>query len=277
MEYISGFLITLALVPVIGLSVVYVMREMTMGSLGAIEGIIAIGVLLALFVASIVSRTPVVAGATLVIVLTLAAFYPFAETQLSRQVGREINVARIDKAHEALSARPDNVAAWFALSQGLYSHGFHGHAIAIAEDVLNRLSGQVTDDFSGRSMRDIFRNEELTLKAWKQRALPELCRPLKCPFCGHPNPPGPLACAKCGQAYLLELARSGDLRRKFVGKLVVGWALLALTITGAAYAGALLKGGIQTAALAGLVLATGGLLWWLFRPHKGDETGSWEL
>jgi hypothetical protein len=275
-DAIPAFLITLTLIPVLGLAMVHVIREMIMKNIDPVPGVIALGVLLGMLTLSITARSPAVAGATLVIVLSFGAFYPYAESMYARQIGREINVSRIDRAHEALSQRPENVAAWFALAEGLYRHGYQGHAIAIAEESLGRLSTH-QDPTSNRSLRDLFKSEESALKYWKKGADPKLCRPLKCPLCGETNPPGPIACIKCGAPYLLELVRRGDQGRTFVGKLLLGWALLAGAIVGAAASGLMTTGWLQGALVAGCIAVAGGILWWLFRPARGDRTAAYEI
>lgn len=276
MDAIPAFLITLILIPVLGLAMVHVVREMIMKNIDPIAGVIAIGVLMGMFILSITAKNPAVAGATLVIVLSFGAFYPYAESMYARQIGRELNVSRIDRAHEALSQRPENVAAWFALAEGLYRHGYQGHAIAIAEETLSRLSTN-QDPTSNRSLRDLFKAEESALKYWKKGADPKLCRPLKCPLCGAMNPAGPIACVKCGGPYLLELVRRGDQGRAFVGKLLLGWALLAGAIVAAAASGLMTKGWVQGALVAASIGAAIGIIWWLFRPARGDRTAAFEI
>lgn len=273
MEYLPAFLITMASIPIMGFAIIYIIREMIMGNIDGITGTIALGVTLVLMGAGILARNPLVPGAIFVITITLLVGYPFAEKQLSHQVGRELNAQKIEKAHAALSARPDNTAAWLTLAEALWRHGWQGHAIATCEQVLNQLDTH-QDGFHNRSVRDLFLKEELRMKEWKRRADLRLCQPLKCPLCGAENAPGLIACCKCGKPYLLELSRRVDVRSKFVKRLIIGWAMLALVLVGGAWLGTLLAFPGSVFAVLGAVSAAGVILWRLFAPRLGDATSS---
>ena len=270
---VPHFLITMALIPVIGCAVIWVVREMIMQSIGGLEGIVALSILIAMFVGSIVSPSPLVAGASLLSILALACFFPFAEAQMGKRVGRELNATRIDRAHEAIAAKPDNAAAWFELAHAMHERGWQGHAIAVAEQTLNGLSAD-PDPFTQNSLRSLFWSEELALKQWKKSADPRLCRPIKCPLCGAPNPPGPIACAGCGKPYLLELSRKSDTVTGLVGRLVLGWALVAGAIAAGAFAGSM---GFGVYGVLVSLAVVGAVLWWLFRSPLGDATQGWHI
>jgi hypothetical protein len=272
-DAIPAFLITLALIPVMGFAVVWIIGQMIMKSMDGATGTLALGITALLFGAAILARNPIVPGAIMVVTITLLAGYPFAEKQLGRQIGREINLERIEKSHAALSARPDNTAAWFSLAECLWRHGWQGHAIAIADQVLLSLDSTM-DGFQNRSVRDMFRSEELRLKEWKRNADPNLCQPIACPLCGHKNAPGPIACGGCGKPYLLEKARRTDLRGRFVGRLVMGWALLALSLVSGAWIGTLVVFPYSVLVVLAAVGVAGVILAWIFKGPAGDATSS---
>ncbi|MCG9894656.1 MAG: hypothetical protein MH204_04180, partial [Fimbriimonadaceae bacterium] len=264
---VGGLMIALALIPIIGLGVMFILREWITKSIGAVEAIPAIGVLLAFQVAAI--RFQDQAGVIMVVLLSLMAFFPFAQQQMNRHMLREITAGQVDRAHQALSQRSDNLPAWFALSEGLWAAGHQGHAIQVCEQTLNRISTAV-DPMSNVSMRHHFMREEMRLKMWKEVADLRNCQPIKCPFCGEMNAPGLVACGKCGRAYLLETVRRNVSRRSILSRLVLGWALLALFIGGAALVGAALG---TVPAIVGAVLvavvALGLVMNWLFRAPPG--------
>lgn len=268
---IPAFLITMAMLPAMGFAVWWLIGRMIEGALDAIPGLAGIIILCGMFAVSISSPNQAIAGAFLVVLITGMVFFPYAETQMARVVGREVNAERIEKAHAALSARSDNVAAWFELSRVLYDHGFQGHAIAIADLTLSRLSENM-DPIKFQSMRDLFRSEEYLLQRWKRDANPDLCKPLRCPKCSAMNPPGDVSCSRCGAAYLLEIVRGSNIRKSFLGRLVFGWTLLAGLLCAAAYAGVAFRerGGAVVALI--LVGVVGLVLWLLFRAPKGDQT-----
>ncbi len=268
---IPAFLITMAMLPIMGFATCWIIGRMIDGSLDFLPGIVGIMILGGMFFVAISSPNQAIAGAIMVVLITAMVFFPYAETQMGRVLGREINAERIEKAHAALSARSDNVAAWFELARVLYDHGYQGHAIAIADKTLYNLS-QNMDPVKFQSMRDLFRSEEYLLERWKRDSKPDLFRPLKCPSCAAMNPPGDVACVRCGKPYLLEIVRGSNIRKSFLGRLVFGWALLAALLCAAAYAGVAFTergGAIIALVLVGMV---GIVLWLLFRAPKGDQT-----
>lgn len=259
------------MIPVVGLAAVWIVRKMIEKELDALPGWTAIGALVMMFAVSLWSKNIVVSGMFILAIVTMAVVFPFAESQMSRLIGRELNADRIERAHEALAARPDNVAAWFELARTLWDHGFQGHAIAIAEGALNGLSSSA-DPVKNQSMRDIFRSEEFALKQWKVQVRPELNQPLACPLCHTMNEPGKPECKKCGQAYLLEIVRRGDLRGRFVSRLVMTFALVAGVIVFGAFGGVALEGSARIFALLAALALVGVVLWLSFRAPKGDRT-----
>lgn len=263
----------MALIPVMGFAFIWIIRQMIMGSMDGITGTASLCITFVLFGAAILSRNPIVPGAIMVVTLTLLALYPFAEKQMGRQIGREVNLVKIEKSHAALSQRPDNTAAWFALAECLWRHGWQGHAIAVADQVLQGLDTSM-DGFQNRSVRDMFRSEELRLKEWKRHADPNLCQPLPCPLCGFRNAPGPIACGGCGKPYLLEKARRTDLRGHFVGKLVLAWALLALSLVSGAWIGTIVVFPWSVLAVLVAIGIAGVILAYTFKPPPGDATSS---
>ena len=264
-EMIPSLFITLATIIVMGFAVLKIIGMMIMKEMDVIVGVLALGILFAILGVTIWSHSEVVAGATFVVTLTLMAFFPFASAQLERLQHREIDVAGLEKAFYNAIQRPDNIAVRFQIAKIIYDLGLPGHAIAITETTLQVLSTQ-WDDVQNRSLRDVFRNEELTAKEWRRNLRdPDAFKPVTCPKCGKVNGPGQLACIGCGGPYLLELARKLDVRSKFVGKLVLAWAALAAFLVGAVFASQKLSGALLYGVFFGALAAVGGLLTWLFR------------
>jgi len=267
----SGFLmipslfITLATIIVMGFAFVKVIGMMIMKDLDVIPGLVALSVLRGIFAVTIWSHSDFIAGASFVVMLTLMAFYPFAETQLEKLQHREIDVAGLEKAFQTAIQRPDNIAVRFQIAQIVYDLGLPGHAIAISESTLHALSAQ-WDDVQNRSLRDVFRSEEQTAKQWRRTLTdPQAFREVACPKCGKPNPAGQLACVGCGGPFLLELARRLDKRSSFVGKLVLSWAALAVFLVSAVVLSTKLSGIPLYLAFLVALGAVGALLFRLFR------------
>lgn len=270
-EAFPALLIALVAVLVMGLAMVKVIHMMIMGDVTPVQGLIALTGLLATMAITIASRSEVVAAAAFVVVITLAVFYPYAATQLERLELRQIDVDGLEKVFSNAIAHPDSPVARFQIAAIVYDLGLPGHAIAITETTLQSLSAAV-DDVQNRSLRDVFRVEELRAKQWRRDLRdPSAFAPVACPGCGARNSPGTLACEGCGRAYLLDIARELDIKPRFVGRLVIAWAVLALFLVGAVTLTTMLSGALLWLAFLGVMALVGGLLWLLFRdPRLSD-------
>ena len=269
---IPAFLATLLMLPVFGFAAVAVVRWMVDGNLSGLQGTIALAVLIAMFAAGIKIPHDYAPWIILGVVVTLMVLFPFAEEQLNKADLRVLNSERIDAAHAALAARPDNIPAAFNLARMLYEHGYRGHGIAIADNVLNTISAEINDPLNQTSLRDHYRSEAYELKRWKTESTdPRFFAPLKCPVCGGMNPPGPLACIKCSKPYLLELARGTSSTKRVVGKLVLAWALLGLMLTLVASALMSFKAPLNYVVAAVALAGAGSILGLLFKPPHGEK------
>ncbi|HRF59755.1 MAG TPA: hypothetical protein PLH94_07570 [Fimbriimonadaceae bacterium] len=259
------FLITLALIPLFGYGVLRVIRMMIDGDVGAVQGVVALFAVIGTLAIAITARSNAVTGAIALVTIALMAFFPYAATQMERLEHRDIRGDELDKAHRALAERPDNVNARFMIARVLYEQGMVGYAIATVEQTLAGLPDAI-DPVHNRSVRDIYRNEFYTAKQWRNSLRdPKAFDPVKCPACGTMNYPGDLACRGCRGAYLLDLARTMDNPRRFLGKLVMAWALVALVLAAISMA-ALNYPSSVTFTVAALGIGTvGAVLWWLFR------------
>lgn len=268
-----SLMVTLLTILIVGFAVLKVIGMMVMGELTAIPGIISLAVLLGIFALTIWSKSMVVGIAAFAVLAGLMAFFPFAETQLETLALREIDVDSLDKLFRTAAERPDNFAVRFEIARVVYGLGLPGHGIAIVETTLAALS-TVKDDVQNRSLRDVFRGAEFEAKQWRRTLKdPDAFRPVACPRCGHSNQPGSLACGGCQGPYLLDLARKMDVRATFIGKLVTGWALIALLFVGVAAVAPVASGGVLAISIVGALALIGAVLFWLFRPPKLGATG----
>jgi hypothetical protein len=144
-----------------------------------------------------------------------------------------IEIEQMEKAYEGLRLKPDNTSALFQFAKGLYLAGFRAHAISVASSALGSLSTEI-DQVGNKSVRDAFRAEENMLRNWRQEAAaaPSVKQSLRCPSCGTVNEPGPILCSRCGEPYLLYIARKGDTRVGIVNKLLIAWAATAVFFIG---------------------------------------------
>lgn len=266
-EAIPALLVAGVLSVFVAIAVIRVMWMMFAQEISGLLGVVVMFTLVALTAVSIQSKSQVIAGAYLLTIVTLMVTYPFARDQLESIELKAIDIEAVDRAHLAMSERPDNFNAHFELARGVHRFGLHGHAIAIAENTLKTLSGQV-DNVKNMSLRDAFRKEELMVKEWKRMADPKSFRPVKCPACGLMNNPGAVACVGCSRPYLLDLARAIDLRPRYLGRLLLSFVLIAGLILGSAYGGSELTGSMQYLAPGAGFLFVGITLALLFREKK---------
>lgn len=249
----------------------FVLKYIFSGEIDVFPGLLTVFVLILTMFLALLSGSMLIQGVAVVCTVSLVVMFPFAMNYLDRHDLREINAEHIDRAILELSVRQDNFPAWFKLSESLFQAGYHGHAIALAEQTLSRISTDM-DPIQNRSMRDMYRNEEIMIKKWRTNATnPKRHLPLACPKCGQKNRPGTINCTKCEAPYLLLLSRKVGTRTGAFAKLVVGWALIAMLIPGAAYVGDSLGGGGMAigVVLLGFV-GIGVILWWIFRDPGGQ-------
>ncbi len=270
MEAILVVFVVLFIFPLFGWAVVWLIRSMVMGDVGAVAGVFGLGCLFMMLVLIITGGSPAVSGALTLILGVSLVFFPLAMHRLGVHELREINAGLIDKLHAGLAERPDNYAGYFALSEALYNQGFQGHAIGLASRTLEGMRDNL-DDAKFQSLRMMFHREEALLKQWiRESDDPRLHQPIACPSCGFANPPGNLACGGCRGPFLLEVVRRGDQRISFLGRLVMVWGCLALGLGGAVYFGFAVTGSLGVLAALACVAVAGGVVAVLIKAPRGD-------
>lgn len=212
---------------------------------------------------------PVIPGLILLVVVLVMAMFPYAATQLEAAETRALETEQLEKAYSALVARPDNVPALFEVARRLHAHGLKGHAVGLATKTLQALD-QSADPVSNRSLRHQFRNEEYAMKRWIKEIAqdPRSGRPVACPHCGHVNSLDVIVCEKCKEAYVLTLARSLDVRSRFIGRLLLAAAAVAGVIVGGAAIGLYFQGTTAILAFVAALTTAGVFISALFRPPK---------
>lgn len=264
------FLIILAF-PIFAFCWLRVVNLMLIGAVETVAGIVTLGLSLVLYGWMCISTSMVITWSILLVVSTLTAFYPFAERQLMQNDHRNINKNKIESHYDQWSARPDNVAAACALASALYDHGYRAAAIALSDQAINTLSSEM-DPMSMRSQRDLFGNESRQLEKWKRTLDERSAVPISCPNCKHNNPPHLLLCEKCSQHHVLLVIRKGDKLGKVVGKLLIGWTLVALFLVLIVYGVMLPTKAMQVAFITVSSGSIIGIMAWLFRQPKFDQT-----
>lgn len=267
-----GLLLALASIIVYGLGVTVLIWWMFDGRIEPLAGFVGLFGTIGAMAVTILAGPGWVAGAVLVGYISLMVTYPFAETKLAETELRGYNIELMERAYAELHRRPDNIPAAFQLARCLYNYGMRGHAIALSTQTLDHISTNI-DPTSNRSLKDFYRAEMAELKKWNEASQdPRFHRPLNCPQCKLPNPPGNLACQRCQAPYLLELARKSDPRHKVMSKLILAWGLIASIIPASAYIGQAIGGGVSIGVVLLALALIGLILWWTFKLAPG-ETG----
>ena len=275
MEFSQGvttFLVVIGSLLVYGFGIITLLWWSFDGKIEFVTGIVGILGSIGMMTVTILGGGGFISGFLLVVYVSLILTYSFAERKLIETELRGLNTDLLDRSYAELNRRPDNVPAAFQLARCLYNIGMRGHGIALSEQTLDRLSTD-QDPTANRSIRDLYRAEEYELKKWKEQSQdPRFFRPITCPKCKFPNPPGHLACQRCQSPYLLEIARTFDPRGKVISKLILSWGIITIVMPLAALLGLYLSGmWLLIGVLLGLALA-GGVLYWTFRLSHG-ETG----
>jgi hypothetical protein len=265
-EMIGGLFIAIACGIVLGIAALMIVYKMIDGDIPVAAGAGSLVMLIGVMLLAVKPPHPAIPAVVLVVALTLMAFFPFALAQLDRADLNSFDVERLDKAYQSLAARPDNFASKLEVAKALHSQGFVHQAIAIASAALDQIPTE-KDNVTNRSLRDQFRDEDYKVKMWMRQAgnVPLYAEHMHCRACNHENPLSAIVCEKCGNAFLLDVAKSGDNKGKVIGKLVLAWGLLALFLVVSASIGLEFQGiagfGMIFISLTGL----GAVLYWLFR------------
>jgi hypothetical protein len=238
----------------IGLWVLGLLQWAIQGDIDVISAIVGILIGLGLGFTALLSHEPYMAPLILTgVVITMLAF-PVVRNSLNKRALDQLDSEAIERAYEVLNAKPGNAPAKFKLAKTIYSKGLPAHALAIAEDAISQMP------------EAIFPEEHRILKSWRHYRLgPDQSKPLNCLECGHPNPPGPTHCVRCGSWYLLHHARGAWVGKSLAKKFVAAWACLMLALVGIPLAAGSLPPGAAIPVILGLMAFAVAILILTFR------------
>jgi ribosomal protein L40E len=246
--------------------VVWTVRRMIDAEISSASGLLCIGAAILLLGAGMWGGYVVGAVVGVVMLASLAAV-PYLFSKIDDRISREADQHLLEQAFRAYGDNPQNVAAHFRIAALLYTYGWRGHAIAIAERAASSLSTEV-DPVANRSIRDLFRQELYRLEQWKEEATDRDFRPIQCLRCHASNPAGTIACVQCQAPVLLDHARTLTLARPFYSRLFLAWSAIAAAIGGGAIAGLTLEGNARYVVIFVLVLLAGAFLAFVFRDKR---------
>lgn len=259
LDSIEGIVIALFYLPAIGFAVYFLIQWVADGEIELFPAILAVIVMLAVLYSGVRSQSMVVIGAGLTSIITLLVFFPFAVEKLAEAENVGVEIDRLDKIHQMITQKPENISAYFSLAESVHDLGLEGHAVAICQRTLDTLPTEV-DPQTNQSIRDVFRAEEARARSWGRSITdPDAMKAVACPRCSRLNEAGTIACVGCQGPFLLDIARAIDPRSKIRTKLVFAWTIVVALFTGSTYAWMELPGRLSYV-FAGLGFMTAALV-----------------
>ncbi|MEQ1933583.1 MAG: hypothetical protein ABL962_06860 [Fimbriimonadaceae bacterium] len=265
------FIITLPSAMIIGFACLFVIYKMIDGDVPPAFGVLTIGLLLVTLFFCVWPPHELVPPIALICIIVIMAIFPFIENYLNQVELRRMDADRLEKVLSAWQTRPDNTSAQLELAKCLRDQGFDHHAINLAHTALNAASTKV-DEVSNRSVRDIFRQEEVALRRWEQEVTDAPVQ-VRCPYCGHSNGAQFVFCEKCEKPYLLGLIRQADPGRSIFVRLLVSSAAVGLSLIGGASLGLKFGGAMLFLMLFLMIGVVGVVIFLMTRPARPAYLG----
>src|SRR5687768_6967928 len=126
-------------------------------------------------------------------VMATVVFFPFVRSALIQRALHRVDVEQLEKACDVLHQRPANIGSELRIARILYDKGLLGHAIGIAERVLQDSPGT------------LFAEEQRMLAQWRAATHGRnLNEQILCVDCGFKNAPGRAHCSRCGAPYPMD-------------------------------------------------------------------------
>jgi hypothetical protein len=233
---------------------------MIQGDLDVISGMLGsiLAVVLGLF--TMWPPVPALAPLFLFSVIAIIALYPFVRNILEKRAHVQIDVEAVERAYDSLDEKPGNFGARWRLAQVLYTRGVNGHAVAIAEDLLQGADAQV------------FHDEMRILARWREDVRPDTIRALPCMECHTMCDPGELYCPRCNSKFLLDYAKGRWLGRRSVRRLIALWVAGVAGLVGVPTAATALPASAGVFVVPLLMLIAVLIVWRAFGSHQEADT-----
>ncbi|MBS1712887.1 MAG: zinc ribbon domain-containing protein [Armatimonadetes bacterium] len=233
--------------------VVTMVGWMIAGEVETLFGLACLGIAVG---SGILASNPPVPGLAPWLLASMVAtivLFPIIRAAVLKRALVAIDIDRLERAFEALQARPNDAGAAMKIAEVLFIRGMPGQAIVLAERALAVLP------------KDAFREEARMVERWKgEHADPAHFRPLSCLHCGNANPVGELYCTRCGRPYLVELARGRWMGEGSVHQILAVWVCLMFAFLGLPVAAQIALRSVPVAAalaVSQVVLGLGVLVW----------------
>lgn len=193
-------------------------------------------------------------------ILAVMVLYPFLLKLLNDRAHSAIDVDLIRRAYEGIDENPNNFGARWRLAQQLYNRGVYGHALQIADDLLENAD------------TDIFQDEIKILNRWKEQIHPDEIRSLPCLECGNMNAPGEIYCSRCHSKFLLDYAKGKWLGYRSMRRLISVWIAAVSGLVGIPTALAGLRPSQSVVVIPLLMIVSILIIWRAFASQNEADT-----
>ncbi|HVT12667.1 MAG TPA: zinc ribbon domain-containing protein [Fimbriimonadaceae bacterium] len=232
---------------------------MIQGDIDPLFGVAGIAAAFVLGYFSFMPPTEALRPFTAVATVLTVVIFPYLRRTLNERALLAIDVEAMENAYEMLREKPENYMMRFKLARLLYERGHIESGLAIGAEALAGMPEK------------LFTEEHRMYGRWR-RLNPQanLNKMIPCIDCGHPNPLSAILCQRCGQPYLLDMARGRWVGRQFAKKLIAAWIAGIIALAGLPLASQL----PPAAAIATIVLIMAAaitLIWLAFRDTGNKE------
>jgi ribosomal protein L40E len=253
--FVCGFIVWLP----VAVWVMGLVHWMIQGDLDVLSGFLGSVVAIVLGVFTMRPPVPALAPLFLLAVLAILGFFPYVRSMLEHRAHVQIDVEALERAYSALDLKPGNFGATWRLAQVLYQRGVVGHALAIAEDLLDGADPE------------IFHEELRILHRWQEDVRTDQIRALPCMECGKMNAPGTLYCSRCRSKYLLDYAKGRWFGTRSVRRLLAVWIAAVAGLVGVPTAATALEPSKSMVVVPLLAVLAVALIWRAFATANGAD------
>src|SRR5687767_9886866 len=197
----------------LALWVVSLVQWMIAGEVDVLAGLVGIALGILLGALTLNPPDPRLAPVFFLAVVLTVFFFPVVRHALIKRALHKLDLEQFEKMYNQLSSKPGNASFELKLARMLYDKGLPGHAVAIAERVLEN------------SAKQLFESEHRMLAQWRvaTRTL-NLNQPVRCVECGMTSRQGLLYCERCGSPFLLHYMKGKYIGGTVARRLIGAWA-----------------------------------------------------
>jgi hypothetical protein len=249
-SFYGGFVVWIPL----AIWIVAMVGWMITGDVDPIVGLLGIVLAFALGALTFSPPDPRLAPVFFFAVMATVLFFPVVRYALTKRALHNVDIDQIERAYNQLSLKPSNPNFEIKIARLLYDKGLPGHAVAIAERVLQNVPKQ------------LYESEHRMLAQWRvsTRNL-NLNQPVACIQCGKTNQQGLLFCERCGAPFLLDYAKGKLIGGRMARRLIGSWAAVIIATLSLPTAATMLPPKVAIPVMVGALILVGSILWVAFK------------